>query len=57
MFLDIFVRDFILAKENVQTLIKKDYYNKNEKIWVNVDSVDEYIKFNYNEKNITGFTK
>jgi len=62
--LDVFARDFILAKDNVQkikkkfnkkvglTLIKKDYYNRDEKIWFNVSSVDEYIKFNYNKKTI-----
>jgi UDP-N-acetylglucosamine kinase len=49
--IDIFVRDFLLAKDNVQkikkkfgkkivvTVIKKDYNNNNEKIWFNVDSM------------------
>ena len=67
--LDVFVDDFIKDKENVNkikeifggkikiSLIKKDYNNGIEKLWVNIDKVDNYIKFEYNKKSLYNVIK
>lgn len=34
------------------SLIKRDYNNGIEKLWVNIDKVDNYIKFEYNKESL-----
>ncbi|MCK5212143.1 zeta toxin family protein [Candidatus Parcubacteria bacterium] len=62
--LDVFVEDFFKAKENVNEvkhifkkkvnihLIKKDYNNGIEKYWINIDKIDNYIKFVYTQDSL-----
>ena len=62
--LDVFVEDFFKAKENVNEvkhifkkkvnihLIKKDYNNGIEKYWINIDKIDNYIKFVYTQNSL-----
>jgi hypothetical protein len=66
---EIFARDFILAKNNVNsikkefgklvilTVVQKDYSNKDEKIWFNVNNIDDYLKFDYTEESIIQLIK
>ena len=60
--LEVFIDDFFRAKENVNKikeiyknrvnviLIKKDYNNIVEKTWLNIDNIDNYIKFEYTKE-------
>ena len=62
--LEVFIDDFFKAKENVIkikelyknkvniVLIKKDYNNAIEKIWLNVESIDNYVEFEYTKKSL-----
>ncbi|MFH0856850.1 MAG: zeta toxin family protein [bacterium] len=67
---DAFVKDFFEAKNNVDklklifkdtielNLIKKNYENRVEKIWFDVNApVDTYIKVDYNPKNLVNAIK
>lgn len=58
---EVFARSFVLARDNVNkvkkefgekitlTIVKKDYNNKDEKVYFNVDNIDDYVKFDYTE--------
>ena len=64
-----FVSSFIKAKENVNNakkiykekinlnVIVKNYTNGIEKVYMNVDSIDNYVKFDYNEKTLCKIIK
>lgn len=64
-----FVKAFIKAKENVNNakkmykekvnlnVIIKNYANNIEKIYMNVESVDNYVEFNYNEQTLCNIIK
>lgn len=59
-----FINAFIDAKENVNNtkrihkekvnlnIIIKNYTNAIEKIYMNVDNIDNYVEFDYNKKNL-----
>ena len=61
---DFFIRSFFLAKANVNkvkqlykdkvvlNLVIKDYKNKVREVHLDIDEVDKYLKFGYNEKTL-----
>jgi len=67
--MDTFISSFIGAKDNVNevkrlykdkikiNLIKKDYENNIEKVWLNIDNIDNFIKFDYTKQAIFGRIK
>ena len=66
---DIFIDSFISSKDNVNEikqifktkvniiLIQKDYYNNDEKFWLNIDKIDNYIKFDYTKDSLNDIIK
>ena len=67
--IEVFINSFIKAKDNVNkiksifkdrvnlSLIKKDYYNNDEEFWLNIDNIDNYVKFEYTKETLYDIIK